>query len=568
MNLGLIYHSTFRFEEARRAYDEAFAHWQTGDTSDAAAQAGGEPTAVFRFPLHAPQTLDPSRGADGVSEIYINQLFSGLVELNTRGEILPNVAQSWQVLDGGRRYIFQLRPDVFWSDGRPVTASDFIFSWLRALDPANGPNPANLLYDIKGARAFNEGQITDPGAVGLSAAGPSATGLSAAGLSAAGLSAAATTSESRTLLVELEGPAAYFLQLLTRGVAMPVPAHAVRQYGDDWTDPAHIVTNGPFRPSSWDERQEIILTHYPRYHGRRAGNTGRVQLLTDPELPLLASYESGQIDVLSLNALEATESDLARLSYPGQYISLPFLHTSYFAFDVTRPPFDDQRLRRAFALATDKTALADEVLGGKYAPALGGLLPPGMPGSAPAGSQPLSGPAFDPDQARGLLAEAGYPAGQGFPRLPILVVRRPLMTAIRRHLSASWSQILGVEFDWDELFFANYLERLAADKSPIWFSGWAADYPDPDNFMRVSNWRHISGWRHDDYEQLVSQAPRVAGENQRLAMYHQAETILANETPIVPLFYSRHHLLLQPHIKKYPIAPLGTLAMKDIQIKP
>ncbi|MGD2077396.1 MAG: protein kinase, partial [Chloroflexota bacterium] len=215
MNLGLIYHNTFQFERARDAYDEAFSLWQQADM----AEAGGawqrpEPTAEFHRDLHAPRTLDPAHCGDGVSEIYINQLFSGLVELNPRGEILPDVAQSWQVLEGGRRYVFRLRPDVFWSDGQPVVAADFVFAWRRALDPANGPNPANFLYDIKGARDYNEGRVDDPASLGVS------------------------TPDARTLVVELEGPAAYFLQLMTRGVAMPVPRHVVRQRGEEWSEPA------------------------------------------------------------------------------------------------------------------------------------------------------------------------------------------------------------------------------------------------------------------------------------------------------------------------------------------
>jgi ABC-type oligopeptide transport system substrate-binding subunit len=140
------------------------------------------------------------------------------------------------------------------------------------------------------------------------------------------------------------------------------------------------------------------------------------------------------------------------------------------------------------------------------------------------------------------------------------------MSAIIRFLGDSWSEILGIEFDWIELWFAEYLKRLAREKPPMWFSGWAADYPDPDSFMRVCNWRYVSGWRDEQYEALVERARRVAGESERLAMYHQAEAILAAQRPMVPLFYSRHNLLLQPRIKKYPIAPIGTLSMKDIVV--
>jgi oligopeptide transport system substrate-binding protein len=272
------------------------------------------------------------------------------------------------------------------------------------------------------------------------------------------------------------------------------------------------------------------------------------------------------LDVISLNALEASEAAQGKLRFPGQYVSLPFLHTSYFTFDVTQPPFDDIRLRRAIALATDKTVLADQVLGGSYSPALGGFLPPGLPGSAPLTAQSIASVAFDPDEARKLMREAGYPSGRGFPRLPILATRRPTMAAIRRFLSDSWSEILGIEFEWIELWFGEFMQRLAVERSPIWFLGWAADYPDPDSFMRVCPWRYRAGWQDQQYEQLVETARRVAEEAERLAMYRQAEAILVEQTPVVPLYYSRHNLLVQPRIKNYPIAPVGTLSMKNILV--
>ncbi len=239
MKLGLTYHTAFDFKRSRGAYDEAFAMRQRERTTK---QETLEPAPhPFRLTGKDPVTLDPSICDDNVSAFVIKEIFSGLVEVGAGWEVLPDVAQRWQISDDGRRYTFHLRDDVTWSDGTQVTAEDFVYSWIRSLDPATEApiGKASLLYNIKNARAYNEGDITGPDQVGVKAI------------------------DKLTLEVKLERVASYFLYTIF--TLYPVPAHVVKIHGDAWTDPEHIITNGAFRWDSYKPGEFLSLVRDPTY---------------------------------------------------------------------------------------------------------------------------------------------------------------------------------------------------------------------------------------------------------------------------------------------------------------
>jgi len=382
MKLGLTYHTAFDFKAARQAYEEGFILWQ---------RAGEvEPTApppaphALRKTEFAPFSLALGIGSSAV----IENLFSGLVELSPEMSVVPDVARSWQVLDGGRKYVFHIRDDVQWSDGTPVTAEDFEHAWKRVLDPASGSGSANLLYDVQGARAYHQGDAPDPDRVGVRAL------------------------DDVTLAVKLEGPTSYFLHVLALPTAFPVPRHVVQAHGAAWTELDHIVTNGPFRLAAWERGESMLLERNPTYHGRFTGNLQQVKLsfFLVGSVRLLQMYEEDGLETIFFGDLSRADWDRARQRHAGEYVSAPWLATFYIGFDVTRPPFDDPRVRRAFTLATDRERLADVAMRGYVSPATGGFVPPGMPGHSPGTGLP-----YDPEGARHLLAEAGYPGGLGFP---------------------------------------------------------------------------------------------------------------------------------------------------------
>jgi len=232
----------------------------------------------------------------------------------------------------------------------------------------------------------------------------------------------------------------------------------------------------------------------------------------------------------------------------------------YLQFDVSRPPFDDIRMRRAFIFATDRIALVKAVRPDCF-PATGGFVPPGMPGHLPGIGLP-----YDPGQARQLLIEAGYPGGKGFPVVECLTL--PDRVDVGENLQAQWSQNLGVNVKWEMMERRAFLDRLGKQAPHLFILGWRADYPDPDDFLRV----HIGDdqrqtWKNKDYDNLVRQAQRSLDQRDRLELYEEAERILAEEAPIMPIFHNSTRLLVKPWVTRFPTTGLREWFFKDVIIK-
>jgi ABC-type oligopeptide transport system substrate-binding subunit len=536
MKLGLTYHAAFDFQEARQAYDEGFALWQRAGETRTAVPSLPAPHAL-RVARLDPPTLDPALAAGTTSGACIRPLFSGLVDLSPRLNVVPEAARSWEVLEGGRRYVFHLWDDVRWSDGTLVTAGDFEFAWKRVLDPATGSPLASLLYDIKGARAFHQAEVGQR-------------------------DVEVRALNDLTLVVELEEPSGYFLSLLAHRAAFPVPRHVVEACGDAWTEAGNIVTNGPFGLEAWERGESIRLVRNPRYQGRFTGNVERVELslFASAEWPaVLAMYEADGLDILGLLDLPPLDRDRARRRYAGEYISAPLLSTLYAALNVSRPPFDDVRVRRAFVLAVDREWLADAVWRGYYSPATGGFVPVGMPGHSAGIGLP-----FDPEQARSLLAEAGYPGGRGFPALDAVIA----LHRIDEYLRAQWLENLGLDVSWRAMEVGEFINRLDREPPHLLLFAWGADYPDPDNFLRVCPARGRARWSNTAYEGLVEEAWHITDQEKRLTMYQQADRILVEEAAIVPILYQRLHLLVKPWVTKYPTSAIRAQYWKDVIVEP
>jgi oligopeptide transport system substrate-binding protein len=364
-----------------------------------------------------------------------------------------------------------------------------------------------------------------------------------------------------TLVVELEGPTGYFLQLLTHTATYAVPRHVVEAHGEAWTEVGSIVTNGPFRLEAWERGESLVLVRNPQYHGRFRGNAERVELsLVTDRSARLQMYETDSLDVLDLHGLPTTEMDHARQLHAGEYVSAPDLQTLYIGFDVSRPPFDDPRVRRAFVLAMDRETLADVALGGYEFPATGGFIPPGMPGHSPGIGLP-----YDPSQAQQLLADAGYPGGRGFPDVDALIGK---IAPGLEFAQAQWRENLGVEITWERTDWAMFLDKLDEEPPHVFNLSWVADYPDPDNFLRVSSIRRETRWRNEAYERLVEEAKRVTDQGERMKLYQEADRILAEEVPIVPLTYYRSHLLVKPWVSKYPASKDTAWRFEHVVIEP
>jgi oligopeptide transport system substrate-binding protein len=437
-------------------------------------------------------------------------------------------------LEEGRKYIFHLRDDVRWSDGRPVTAADFEYAWKRVLHPATASEEANLLYDLKGARAFHQGQGPQPERVGVWALDP------------------------LTLVVELERPAGYFLQLLTYYLTFPVPQHVVKTYGPAWTAPAHIVCNGPFKVTAWQPGDSMTLARNPAYHGSFQGNVDRGEVRFGlAQAVAWSMYEAGQLDLAPLFLLSETWQQ-----HTPDFRFSPFLNTFYLDFDLSRPPFHDLRARQALILALDRQRWADSPLSFQGLPALGGFIPPGMPGHAANLGLP-----FDPAQARRLLAEAGYLTGQHFPMVDWLVAEG--LEPLADDIQAQWQQHLGIQVSRKTTLWGMLYERVEQDQPALVLRGWVADYPDPDSFLRVCLQQQLGrGWRNEAYDRLIEQARNSTDQRERIELYRQADRILVEEAPLMPAIYGRWGDMVKPWVKGYARLPNGTLFWKDLVIEP
>jgi len=537
MKLGLVYHSAFDYQRSRQAYEEGFELLQQIEEFQLDAKLPPAPHA-FRMARANPTTLDPTMANDSFSGGIINQLFSGLVEGRLAMETMPDIAHSWELSSDGCRYVFHLRDDVHWIDGVPVTASDFEYAWKRVLDPASGSPNASLLYDIKGAKAYHRGEMTDPDYVGI------------------------LVPDDLTLVVELEGPTGYFLSLMAHYATYPVPKHVLEIHGEAWTEIDKIVTNGAFKLETWNPEVSMTLVHNPEYHGHFTGNVKQVEISFDIRWFVQSEkYEADGLEFVSFGG-SPLERDRARRRHPGEYTSAPMLGATYIGFDVSRPPFDDLRVRQAFALATDKLTLADVVLRGYEFPATGGFVPPGMPGHSA-----YIGLSYDPEQAQELLAEAGFPGGEGFPAIDALTWQG--IKARADCLQEQWRNNLGVEIAWQVKDFSQFIESV--DEAPVHMiqTVWMPDYPDPDSVLRASPIRRRTHWRNEEYNRLVEEARRVLDQEERMDLYSQADRLLVEEEAVViPLTYMWSHLLVKPWVRKLPKSAINEWLWKDFVIEP
>ena len=532
MKLGLTYHNAFDFRSAREAYQEGFVLWQRVAEVQS-PDLPSKPPHALRVTTFQPTDLGPGIAMDLPSAVFLDLLFSGLVEVSPEMNVVPDVAHSWEVLDGGRKYVFHLRDDVYWSDGLPVNAHDFTFAMKRCLDPDRKWLPANLLYDIEGARAYQQGELESPELLGIRAI------------------------DDHTLVVQLEGPTNYFPYVVGFSPMFPIPKHIVEKYGDNWSSPGNIVTNGPFLLERWEEGSRIELVRNPNYHGRFSGNLERIDFsFYSSRTHFLEMYLNDELDVCG--SLTPVEWARARQRHPGEYITGSWLSIDFVGFDVSRPPFDDCRVRRALTMACDREMLADLHLQGFAFPATGGLIPLGMPGHTPEIGLP-----YDPAAARKLLSEAGYPDGKGFPSLDCIVRDDFGHDVMSEQLQHQWSENLGVDIRWDTVQWKDFPTRMRQERPNMYLAGYWADYPDPDDILRVFWWMPPD-WHSEAYDTLVRVGQRALDQEERLRMYQQADLIFVEEAPILPLCYGRFHMLVKPWVKKYFANPYKWWFLKDV----
>jgi len=501
----------------------------------AAHTPGESKSSVFRMTLsNEPPTLDWNLATDSVSFTVLTNLMEGLTEYDEALHPRPAAARSWEVSPDGRLYRFHLRENARWSDGKPVTAGDFEYSWKRLLNPKTAAEYAYFLYDIVGAEDYNTGKVDNPDSVGVRAL------------------------DDRTLEVRLRKPIVFFPSITTFMVTFPVRRDIIEKFGEHWTEPGSIVTNGPFALQDWRHEYKLTLQPNPFYRDRPALGTVEMFIINEPTTALTL-YETGDLEIASLppDAIGAYRGN-------PEYLTAPILRGYYYGFNVRKPPFADPRVRRAFSKAIDRNEFPAILKRGEIPSPF--WIPPGMPYYNPA-----MGLSFDPDGAKHLMAEAGFPGGREFPAVTAAFNTGPENSLIAEDLQAQWKRNLGVEIRLDNQEWKVYLKRLQTDPPPLFRLGWGADYPDPDNFMNLftsTSGNNRTQWKNSRYDELIRSAAAEPEPARRQAAYNEAQRILLEtDAAIMPLFVATQNWVIKPYVRGLRVNALELLYLKDVHLE-
>ena len=484
-----------------------------------------------------PMTLDPAISTDLSSHTYIMQIFSGLVRLDDELKVVPDIAENWEKSPDGRIYTFHLRRGVKFHSGREVKAADLKYSWERACDPGTGSQTAaTYLGDIVGVKDMLAGE---------------AEGISGV-----------KVIDDYVLQVTIDEPKAYFLSKLVYPTAFVVDRVNVESGKDWWREPNGT---GPFKLTEWTGGQWLILERSQAYYGKPA----KVQQLIFHLLAgaPMAMYEKGQIDVVPVSKSYIDQvSDEASTFYPELAIT-PELSLFYIGFDTEKAPFDDVNVRRAFCHAVNRERIARLILRDMVNEAEG-ILPVGMPGY----NEGLEGLAYDVERAKELIAASTYGEASNLP--PIILTVSGYGNNIPDYLGAiiqEWQQNLGVEVSVRQLEEEYFLYDLQQEKDDMFILGWIADYPDPHNFLDTlfytGSENNAFGYSNPSLDALLDQAGIEQDESVRLSMYQQAEQLIVDEAPCLPLWFGINYILVKPYVKGYELSPLGVPDLSKVYLE-
>lgn len=476
-----------------------------------------------------PETLDLQL-ATGVPEHHLfDALFEGLVATTPEDPDAngPGAATHWDTADF-ITWTFHLRKDGKWSDGVPFTAQDFLYSFQRILTPELAAPYATMLYPMLNAEEFNKGEIKDFAQVGAKAL------------------------DDYTLQIVLEGPAPYLPSMLKHYSWHPVPKHVIERFGKmtdrdtKWTRVGNIVGNGPFMLKEWRYSHSITVERNPLYWDASTVKLNEIQFI-----PIVSdateerAFRDGQIH--ATNTVPLAKIDHYRTREPEVFHEDPMLGTYFYRINVTKPPFTDKRVRKALTLAVDRETLTRNVLRGGQKPTTG-FTPPG----AGEGYHTPDLLRYDPEEARRLLAEAGFPNGKGFPKFDILINTLESHRTIGEAIQEMWKKNLNIPVgvlnqDWNV-----YLESQRKLDFQLCRAGWIGDYLDPYTFLSIwqtGDGNNNTGWSNARYDQMMQASLREGDPAKRMALLSEAETMLLDELPMVPLYwYVRNHLS-RPEVK-------------------
>lgn len=482
---------------------------------------------IFRWVEGNPEFLDPNKISESSGSAIGGQLFETLlVTPPGNAPPVPGQAERFEVSEDGRTYTFHLREGLVWSDGEPITAETFRGSWLRGLDPETASKNAEQLWYIAGAEDYNNARTTDPNTVAIKAI------------------------NERTLEVTLTNPTPYFPDLVTYIAYAPVPLHTIAEHGAQWTRVETMVVNGPFKIVEWLPRDRIVLEKNPRYwDAENVALEGSLIYSSDSESRNITLYQTGQVHWIkplgSDRIREFLESGRSDLRIDEQ------MCTYYYVINTREPPFDDVRVRRAFNMAVNKERLTSHTLSSFQKPA-SNLLSDMF--RATIGYIPVPGDPYDPDRARELLAEAGYPNGRGLPRVDLVYNTFESHRLIAEFVARNMHEALGVQLEVSNMEWKSLLKRVHAGEYRLARTAWCADYPDPFTFLGTfhsDSQNNYPGYFNPAYDALLARIRAETDRVERNALICAAEMALNRDVPIIPLYFYTRSYLLRPEVRGF-----------------
>ena len=495
-----------------------------------------------------PQGLDP-HVVTGVPENHlIRALFEGLAVKNPYTlEPEPGVAERWDFSEDRRIITFHLRQDALWSNGDQMTAHDYVWSWQRALSPAMGNLYAYMLYPVLNAEAYATGKLEDFSHVGVKAL------------------------DDKTLQVTLTEPTPFFLQLMDHYSTFALHRPTIEKFGKAtdrftrWTRVENIVSNGAFTLSEWKLNRRITMTKSETYWDRDSVRlNGVVFYPTENIVSEERMFRVGQLHYTQTIPLDKIPVYQAMENTP--YVQAPYLGTYFFLINTNRPPVDDVRVRKALSMSIDRQKLNDTVLQKSNVPAYT-ITPPGT-----LGYQPPKLFEFDPEQARQLLADAGFPGGEGWPGLELIYNTSESHRKIAVALQQMWKDELNIQVTISNQEWKVYLDSVTQMEFDIARRGWIGDYVDPNNFLDLyltDGGNNNTGYSDPRYDEMITRlAPQAKTREERFAIFYEAEQMLMEEMPILPIYtYTSKHLI-HHSVKGLPSNLMDSLNLKYVWLDP
>jgi oligopeptide transport system substrate-binding protein len=478
-----------------------------------------------------PRTLDPQT-AQGVPEHHIIMgLMEGLMEYdpNDQSKELPGLADRWEHNEDYSVWKFHLRDNAKWSNGDLVTAQDFVFSYKRILTPTLGAPYIDALYILKGARDYAEGRIIDFNQVGVRAL------------------------DDRNLQFELVGPAPYFLSALLHTAWFPVHPATILKFGriderdTKWTRPGNYVGTGPFLLKTWKENDVIQVVRNPLYWDAANVKLNGINFYSIEDYNTQErAFRAGQLHKILQTPLDKVP--YYRREHPELIRIDPFEGVYFYRINVKRKALANPKVRLALNLAVDRKSIVENIMRAKQKPATG-YTPPGM-----GDYEPLDVIHYDPEQARRLLAEAGYPNGKGFPKFTILINTSEAHRTVAEAIQQMWRQELNIDVGIENQEWKVFMDSMNSLNYDVARYGWIGDFMDPVTFLgmwRTGDGNNATGWSNPAYDQLLDEAARTADPKKRFAILHQAEQLWLSEPPGVIIYWYTTFYLLQPSVKNW-----------------